>query len=64
LDPSFSRCDDFVGVGFPDEGFGLAVVVGDEAVDGDLQIDEGMEASALQSPAGELSEEALDRVEP
>lgn len=33
LEPSFSSRDDFVGVGFPDEAFGLAVAVGDEAVD-------------------------------
>ena len=57
----FAR-DDFVGIGFPDEWLGLGIVLGDEAVDGGLQVDDGMEHAMLQSPAGELGEEALDRV--
>ena len=46
------------------KGFGLLVVLGDEAVDGGLQVDDGAEDAALQPPPGELGEEALDGVEP
>ena len=34
-------------------------MLGDESVDGGLQVDDGMEDAALQSPGGELGEEAL-----
>lgn len=36
----------------------------EEAPDGDLQIDHGPEDTALEPSFGELSEEALHRVEP
>ena len=36
----------------------------DEAVDGGLKVDDGMEDAALEASAGELCEEALDGVEP
>ena len=40
------------------------VGLGDEAVDGGLEIDDASEDTALQSPLGEFGEEALDGVEP
>ena len=36
----------------------------DEAIDGGLEVDEGMEDTVLQSPSGELCKEAFDRIEP
>jgi hypothetical protein len=35
------------------------IVLGDEAVDGGLQVDDGPEHAALQASAGQLGEEAL-----
>ena len=40
------------------------VVLGEVAVDGGLQLDDGAEHAALQPPPGERREERLDRVEP
>ena len=57
LEPSVSCRDDRVWIGFPNEGFGLAVVLGDETADGGLNVDEGVEDAALQSSPGELGEE-------
>jgi hypothetical protein len=51
-------------VGGPHEGFGICVCLCDEAVDGELQINDRSEHAALEAPARELGEEALDRVEP
>ena len=45
------------------KGLGSALV-GDEAVNGELQIDDGLEDAALEALARELGEEALDCVEP
>ena len=58
--PSFYSGDDFVGVGGPREGFGIFIGFGDEAVDGGLEIDEGMEYPSFESPLGEFCEEPLD----
>ena len=41
-----------------------SVVFGQVAVDGGLQVDERMEDAATEAAAGELGEEALDRIEP
>ena len=62
--PSRRSGDDFVRIGDPDEGFGLLVVLGDEAVDSGLKIDDAFEDAAFQPPPGEDGEEALDGVEP
>src|SRR6516162_277040 len=62
--PSVQFLDDTVGIGGPDEGFGFAVVLAEIAVDRGLQVDERAEDAALQSPAGEGGEEALDRIGP
>ena len=56
--------DDFIGIGGPDEGFWVFVVLIQEAVDGGLKVDDGAEDTALQAALGELGEEALDGVEP
>ena len=64
LEPPASRGDDCIGVGAPDEGLGVLIVLGDEAVDGGLQVDDGAEHAVLQAAAGELGEEALDGVQP
>ena len=58
--PSFDGGDDFVGVGRPDEGLGIAIDLFDEAVDGGLEIDDGAEDTAFEPPPGEFGEEALD----
>jgi hypothetical protein len=50
LVPAFDGGDDFVGIGGPNEGFGLGVGFCNEAVDGGLEIDDGVEDTSLQSP--------------
>ena len=62
--PAFDSSKDAVGIGGPDEGFGVGVCVGDEAVDGNLQFVEGPEDAALETLTRELGEEALDGIEP
>jgi len=64
LFPSVDLFDDSVGVGGPDEGFWILVVLGEEAIDSGLEIDDGMEHTAFQPPFRELGEEALDGIEP
>ncbi len=63
--PTFDGSDDVFGIGGPREGpcFGL-VVLGEEAVDGGLEVDDGVEDAAFQTSLRELCEEAFDRVEP
>ena len=56
--------DDSVGVGGPFKGFGHLVGVLDEAIDGGLEVDDGLENAAFQSPLGEFGEEALHGVDP
>jgi len=56
--------DDPVWISGPGEGAGVFVGLGEEAVDGRLEIDERAEHAALEAPFGQLGEEALDRVEP
>ena len=62
--PTFGSGDDFVWIGGPDEGLWLLIMVGDEAVDGGLQVDDAFEDAALETTLGEDGEEALDGVEP
>jgi len=64
LEPSVSGGDDGVGVGAPDEGLWALVVFDEEAVDGDLQVDDGPEHAVPEASPGELGEEALDGVQP
>ena len=46
--PSLDGSDDFVWIGGPDEGLGIMVGLGDETVDGGLELDEGAEDAALE----------------
>jgi hypothetical protein len=62
--PTIGGGDDFVWIGGPDEGLWLLVVVGDEAIDGGLEIDDRMEDPILESAPRQLGEEALDGIEP
>src|SRR5262245_20207262 len=39
-------------------------MLGEVAVDGRLEVDDGMKDAALETPLRQLGEEALDRVEP
>ena len=59
-----SLFDDGVGVGSPDEGFGIGIGFLQEAVDGGLEIGDAVEHAAFEPTPGQLGEEALDRVEP
>ena len=62
--PSFDGGDDLFGVGGPCEQLRVCVGLGDEAVNGDLEINDGAEGTAFQSTPAELGEEPLDGVEP
>ena len=64
LVPSFDGSDDLIWIGGPGEGFGVFVGFGNEAIDGGLEIDEGMEDTPLEAPFCEFGEEAFDGVEP
>ena len=62
--PSAYGGDNFIGVGGPDEGFRLHIVLFQEAVDRSLQIEDRVEYAPFQSPFGERGEEPLDGVQP
>jgi hypothetical protein len=65
LEPSISCGDNVLWIGFPDEWLGLVgVVLFDEAVDGSLEIDDGMEDAVFEPPPGQFGEEAFDGIEP
>ena len=65
MEPSVSGGDNFVWVGLPDEGFRLVIIVlPDEAVDGGLQIDNGIEHAVFQSSPGQFGKEPLDGIQP
>ena len=62
--PPFNSGEHSIWVGGPYEGFGISVCLCDEAVDGDLQINDRSKHAALEALARELGEEAFDGVEP
>ncbi len=62
--PASDGGDDLVWISGPGEGFGGFIGFCDEAVDGGLEIDKGVEDTAPEAPPGEFGEEALDGVEP
>jgi len=62
--PAFDSGEHALCVGGSHEWFGICVCLCDEAVEGELQINDRSEHAALEAPACELDEEALDRVEP
>ena len=50
--PSIDCSDDFVGIGGPDKGLGRRMIgLGDEAVDGGFELDEGAEATTATKRA-------------
>ena len=59
--PASDGGDDLVGIGLPDERERLLIVLGYEAVDSGLKVDDGVEDAVLQASAGQLGEEALAR---
>src|SRR3546814_16214589 len=61
--PASDGGDDGVGIGGPGEGLGFGVVLAHEAVDGGLEVDDGVEDAALEPSPGELGEEASDSIE-
>jgi hypothetical protein len=56
--------DNLVGIGLPDERPGILIVLFDEAIDGGLETDDGVEYAIFQASSGELGKQALDDVEP
>lgn len=52
LMPTSDGGDDFIGIGGPSEGFGVSVVLIEEAIDGGLQIGDGAEDAALEPAFG------------
>ena len=62
--PSRGGGDDFVRVCGSDEWFWLLILIGDEAVDGGLEIDDAFEDAAFEAAFGQDGEEALDGIEP
>jgi hypothetical protein len=58
LVPAFDGGDDFVGVGGPREGFGLLVVLLEEAVDCRLEVDDGVEDASFEATLRQFCEEA------
>jgi hypothetical protein len=64
LFPAFDSGEDALWIGGPFEGFGIGVCLGDEEVDGELQVNDGPEHASFEATARELGEEAFDRIEP
>src|SRR5208282_2374798 len=62
--PASDDGDDFVGIGDPLEGFGMGIVIFEEAIDRGLKVGDGSEDAAFEAALGEGGEEALDGVEP
>lgn len=55
--------DNFVWISGPDEGSGSIVGLGEESVDGGLEVDDRSEDAALEPWFGQLGEEALNGVD-
>jgi hypothetical protein len=53
--PAFDSGGDAFWIGRPNERFWVGVGVGDEAVDGELQVDDGLEYAALFRLPGNYS---------
>ena len=60
----FDLLQDFICGGCPDKGFRSIVVVSHVAVDGDLKIENTLEDTSADALSGDLTEEALDEIEP
>lgn len=65
LEASVPRCDDGIGIGPPDEWFGVGIVMlGNVPIDGRLKIRNRAEDTVLQSPSSEGGEKPFNGVEP
>ena len=65
LEPSVSGGDYFVSVGAPDEWFGFGgAVLGDEAVDCGLKVDDRVEYAVFEPAPCQFGKEPLNRVQP
>jgi len=64
LVPASDGGDDFIGIGGPNEGFWVFIVLIKEAVDGGLKVDERVEHAAFEAAVGQPGEETLDGIEP
>ena len=62
--PTLDSGDDFVGICGPYEWLWVGILLGDEAVDSGLQVDDGVEDAAFEPLFGKLCEEAFNSVEP
>ena len=62
--PALDGSDDFVGIRFPDERAWFLIMFHDEAVDGGLQVDDGVKHAVFEASPGWLCEEAPDGIEP
>ena len=56
--------DDFIRISGRDEEFWAFVVLGKEAVDGGLKVDQRVEDAAFEAAVGQLGEAALDGIDP
>ena len=56
--------DDFVGVGGPDEGLGLLIVLVEEPVDRGLKVYDGSERAALEPSVGQDRKETFYGIQP
>ena len=64
MSPALDGGEDGVGGFGPDEWFGLVVGLGDEAVDGGLELDDRGEDTALEALPGEPGKPTFDGVGP
>ena len=64
MSPTLDSGEDGVSGFNPDERLGLAVGLGDEAVDGGLKLDDRGEDAALEPLPGEFGKPTFDRVGP
>ena len=64
MSPALDSSEDGVGGFGPDERLGLAIGLGDEAVDCGLELNDRGEDAALEPLAGELGKPAFDGVGP
>jgi hypothetical protein len=64
LVPSFDGSDDGVWVSGPTEGPRIGIGLGEEAINGGLQLDDGAEYAAFEPPLGQLGKETFDSIEP
>lgn len=62
--PALDGGEDLVWICGPDERLRVVVCLGEEAIDGGLEIDDQVEHVALKPTFAELGEEALDGIEP